>query len=80
MDFFKMAALQGVQVTALQTAPQLSPEEYFYLEAFNILSGAGYADISAYCRDHGLTIDERSDLIQVLLELRNHTRKSKEGA
>ena len=74
-----MAALQGVKVTALESAPIITPEEGFYLEAFNILSGAGYADISAYCRDHDLTVDERSDLIGIILELRGRKRKKREA-
>lgn len=68
--------MQGVTVKAYETQPQLTPDELFYFEAFNILSSAGYADISAYCKDYGLTVDERADLIAVIMILRKHARKA----
>lgn len=79
LDFFKLATMQGVKVSAYDSLPHIPADQTFYLDAYNVLSGAGYADISAYCKDHGLTIDERADLISVITALRAHQRKAREA-
>lgn len=77
---FRKAESQGVKITALDDYPQLSAEELSYYDAFVVLSGAGYADISKYCDDHDLTMDEREDLSAMMTALSSHlSRRAKDA-
>lgn len=69
-----MAEQQGVEVAALKERPNFTADELFYWRAFNVLSDAGYSDISQFCVDNCLDICEREDLLRVLNTLNGHNR------
>jgi hypothetical protein len=79
-EFFKKAKEAGVKIPALDNKPVLSAENGFWLFAYSLLFNADYLNISRFCKDYCLSMDDKQDLISIIWKVNSEMNKEKKYA